>query len=316
MSESAAQPVIEARGLTRRYGGRAAVESLDLSIERGTVFGLLGPNGAGKTTTILMIMGLTEITAGTVRVLGLDPARQPLQVKRQVGYMPDTVGFYDQLTARQNLAFTGRLAGVARSALGARIDAALARVGLAEVADRRVATFSRGMRQRLGLADVLLKQPQVAILDEPTTGLDPQATHELLDLIRQLKAEGITVLLSSHLLDRVQAVCDRVGLFHRGRLVLEGTVEELAHRMLGTRYRIEVTARAADVAGLLAAAPGVARVEPAGADSYTVYADEDVGPALVRRIAGAGGEVVGLARRAPSLDEIYTRYFSEVGHAA
>jgi ABC-2 type transport system ATP-binding protein len=168
--------VIEAHGLTKRYGTRAAVDHIDLAIEQGEVFGLLGPNGAGKTTTILMTMGLTDVSEGTVRVLGLDPARQPLAVKRHIGYMPDSVGFYDMLTARENLAYTGRLAGLERTHIDRRIEEVLSRVGLEAVVGQRVRTFSRGMRQRLGLADALLKSPTIVILDEPTSGLDPQAT--------------------------------------------------------------------------------------------------------------------------------------------
>src|SRR5690606_27604189 len=225
--------VIEARGLTKRYGRITAVDAIDLDIRRGEVFGLLGPNGSGKTTTILMLLGLTDVTAGRVRVLGLDPARAPLAVKRRVGYMPDTVGFYDHMSARANLRYTGRLAGIDPAHLEARIDEVLGQVGLTEAAERRTGGFSSGMRRRLGLAEVLLKQPDVAILDEPTNELDPSATREFLELILELKRRGITVLLSSHLLERVQAVCDRVALFHRGRIVLEGTVGALAQQVLG-----------------------------------------------------------------------------------
>jgi ABC-2 type transport system ATP-binding protein len=309
-------PVIETRGLTKRYGAVTAVDRLDLGIEAGTEFGLLGPNGSGKTTTILMLMGLTDITSGEVRVLGFDPAREPLKVKRVVGYMPDAVGFYDQLTARANLRFTGRLAGLPADGLDARIDAALARVGIADSADRPVAAFSRGMRQRLGLADVLLKQPRIAILDEPTNGLDPQATHEFLDLIRALKREGMTILLSSHLLDRVQAVCDRVGLFRHGRMELEGTFEDLARKVMGGRYRIALEARGVDVARAVSGVSGIGRVERVSDKAHAIACDDDVRPAVVSAITGAGGDVLGLSIAEPSLDDVYTRYFTEAEHAA
>lgn len=205
-SQGTAQgPVIAARGLTRRYGATAVVDAIDFDIARGEVFGLLGPNGAGKTTTILMMLGLTEISSGEVSVLGFNPAREPLKVKRRVGYLPDAVGFYDQLTATENLAYTAKLMGLARTERARLIEAALSRVGLADVASKRVATFSRGMRQRLGLAEIIMKRAEIAILDEPTSGLDPQATQEFLGLIGELKAEGITVLLSSHMLDQCNA---------------------------------------------------------------------------------------------------------------
>ena len=309
------ETVIEARGLRKQYNSFAAVDGVDLTIEAGTVFGVLGPNGSGKTTTILMLMGLTEVTAGTVRVMGFDPTRQPLEVKRLVGYMPDSVGFYDHLTARHNLRYTGRLAGVPSEELDARIAAALARVDLSAQIDKPAGALSHGMRRRLGLADMLLKRPRIAILDEPTSGLDPSATHEFLDLIRDLKREGLTILLSSHLLDQVQAVCDRVGLFHRGRMVLEGTVSDLARQVLGARHRIVVEARGADTSDVIRRLPAVLRVErtPTG---YAIDADADVRGAAVAAVAGAGGEVLGVTAEETSLDAIYTRYFREARDAA
>jgi ABC-2 type transport system ATP-binding protein len=310
-----AETVIEARGLRKQYGAFAAVDGIDLVIQAGTVFGVLGPNGSGKTTTILMLMGLTEITGGTVRVMGLDPARQPLEVKRLVGYMPDSVGFYDHLTARHNLRYTGRLAGVPSDELDARIEAALARVQLTPQIDKPAGALSHGMRRRLGLADMLLKRPRIAILDEPTSGLDPSATHEFLDLIRDLKREGMTILLSSHLLDQVQAVCDRVGLFYKGRMVLEGAVGDLARQVMGARHRIVIVARGADATDAIRRVPAVTRVERT-ASGYEVDADADVRGAVVAAAAGAGAEVLGVTAEETSLDAIYTRYFREARDAA
>ena len=221
--------VVQTRGLTRRYGATVAVDHLDLDVHAGEVFGLLGPNGAGKTTTILMLLGLTEPTEGSASVLGLDPVTSPLQVKRQVGYLPDAVGFYEQLTARQNLRFTAELNAVPPDRTEPRIVEVLEQVGLETVADQRVGTFSRGMRQRLGVADALVKQPRVLVLDEPTIAIDPRGVEEILELIRWLRDEQqVTVLLSSHLLHQVQEVCDRVGLFVDGRLVAAGSVGDLA----------------------------------------------------------------------------------------
>lgn len=307
---------IETRALRKRYGDALAVDGLDLNIDSGTVFGLLGPNGSGKTTTILMLMGLTDVTSGSVRVLGLDPVRQPLEVKRLVGYMPDTVGFYDDLTARQNLRYSGKLAGLRGTALEARIDVVLERVRLTATANSPVRTFSHGMRQRLGLAEVLLKSPRIAILDEPTNGLDPQATQEFLGLIRQLKSEGLTILLSSHLLERVQAVCDRVGLFHRGRMVLEGSVDELARRVLGGGHRITVEASGGEsLAAALARLAGVNRVEETSPTTLQLHADRDVRSAVAESIAAAGAKLLGLAMVSPTLEDVYTRYFREASHA-
>jgi len=309
-------PVIEAKGLTKRYGRHVAVDHLDLAIKEGEVFGLLGPNGAGKTTTILMIMGLTDVTEGTVRVLGLDPARQPLAVKRHIGYMPDSVGFYDNLTARENLGYTGRLAGLPRALLEQRIAETLARVDLSEVARQKVKTFSRGMRQRLGLADALLKSPKVVILDEPTSGLDPHATQEFLELIRALKHDGITVILSSHMLEKVQVICDRVALFNAGRMALCGSVTELGRQVLGGGHHILVEARGPGLERALVAVPGIIRVRREGDDRYVLECDSDIRPAVAATISGAGGQLLSLGIRQASLESVYTRYFEEASHAA
>jgi ABC-2 type transport system ATP-binding protein len=303
--------VIAARNLTKNYGGVSVVDAIDFDIARGEVFGLLGPNGAGKTTTILMMLGLTEISAGTVGVLGHDPARSPLQVKRRVGYLPDSVGFYDHLTARENLAYTAKLMGLRPVERARRIEAALTRVRLSDVADKRVATFSRGMRQRLGLAEIIVKQAEIAILDEPTSGLDPQATLEFLSLIEELKAEGVTVLLSSHMLDQVQRVCDRVALFQSGRIVLMGAVAELARQVLGAGFVVEIEADGAGLARRLAAIPGVSSVETLGTDRFRMTADRDVRSDAAYAVVGANGSLRKLSVDEPSLEAIYARYFQD-----
>ena len=301
--------VIEAKGLTKTYGDATAVDHISFSVERGEVFGLLGPNGAGKTTTILMLLGLTEISGGDVRVLGFNPAREPLSVKRRVGYLPDTVGFYDQLTAADNLRYTARLIGFKAIDREKRIAAALDQVGLSDFADKGVGTFSRGMRQRLGLAEIIVKQAEIAILDEPTSGLDPQATLEFLSLIGELKAEGVTVMLSSHLLDQVQRVCNRVALFQAGRIVLMGTVTDLARQMLGAGFVVEVEADGPGLARRLATIPGVTNVETIAQDRFRMTADRDVRPDAARAVVAANGSLRRLSVDEPSLEAIYARYF-------
>ncbi len=310
------ETVIEARDLTKRYGRTVAVDHLDLAVNKGEVFGVLGPNGSGKTTTILMLLGLTEPTAGSVRVLGFDPLRQPLEVKRRVGYLPDMVGFYDQLTAQENIAYTARLAGMTTTESAAPIKDALARVGLADVADHRVGTYSHGMRQRLGVAEVLVKRAEVAILDEPTNGLDPQATQELLDLIGELSREGMTILLSSHLLGLVQSVCDRVALFRRGRVGLIGEVSDLARQVLGGAYVVEVEADGVDLAQTLAGLEGIGSVTPVRAEVSRVDADRDVRPEIAARVVAAGGALRNMAIRRSGLDEVYVRYFEQAQETA
>jgi len=308
--------VIEARGLLKLYGATRAVDAIDLSIRKGEIFGLLGPNGAGKTTTILMMLGLTETSGGSVDVLGFNPVRQPLEVKRRVGYLPDAVGFYDHLTARENLTYTARLLDIPRREAGGRIAEALERVQLVDVADKRVGTYSRGMKQRLGIAEIVMKRAEVAILDEPTSGLDPHATYELLEMIRDLKKADVAVLLSSHLLDRVQSVCDRVALFNKGKIALMGTVVELANQVLGAGHPILVEASGTDVAAALRGIEGVQQVIADGDGAWRVVADRDVRAEVARRVVGAGGSLTRLAELQPSLEEVYTRYFQEARHAA
>jgi ABC-2 type transport system ATP-binding protein len=226
--------IIETEGLTKKYETQTAVNNLTLQIREGEVFGFLGPNGAGKTTTLLMFLGLTEPTSGKVRVIGFDPAREPLRVKEKVGYLPENVGFYDDMDAWQNLRFIARLNHIPDGISAKKIDELLEQVGLFEEGKKKVGTYSKGMRQRLGIAEVLIKEPKLIFLDEPTIGLDPDGTNRMLDLIHSLSREkNITIFLSSHLLDQVQRICDRVGIMIKGNLVAIGPIQELAKKKLG-----------------------------------------------------------------------------------
>jgi ABC-2 type transport system ATP-binding protein len=312
--------IIAAEGITKRYGKTVAVDNISFSIRKGEVFGLLGPNGAGKTTTILMMLGLTDISSGKVSVLGFDPMRAPLQVKRRVGYLPDSVGFYDHLTAAENLSYTAKLMGLSLKERALRIADALMRVRLAEVAHKRVATFSRGMRQRLGLAEIIVKRAEIAILDEPTSGLDPQATLEFLELIGELRRGGTSVLLSSHLLDQVQRVCDRVALFDSGRIIMSGTVAELAVQVLGAGFIVDVEAEGTGIARRLSTIPGVTKVETLAVDRYRMTAERDVRPEAAAAVVAVGGALRRLSVDEPSLEAIYARTFQDeregVRHAA
>jgi ABC-2 type transport system ATP-binding protein len=310
--------LIEVENLVKRYNGVAVVNGISFTVARGEIFGLLGPNGAGKTTTILMMLGLSDISAGTARVVGHDPVREPLAVKRRVGYLPDQVGFYDNLTAADNLRYTARLIGLAPQERERKISESLEHVGLFGVADKRVATFSRGMRQRLGLAEILMKDVEIAILDEPTSGLDPQATLELLEIIRNLKTHNVSVLLSSHLLERVQSVCDRVALFNSGNIVLIGTVPELGRKVLGGGSYVDIEAEGQGLGDRLATVPGVRTVEAIGSNRWRLLAERDVRPEAAAAVVAAGGRLFRLSVEEPSLEMIYTRYFQNEGqrHAA
>jgi len=228
------QTIIETEGLTKKYGHQTAVNNLTFQIYEGEVFGFLGPNGAGKTTTLLMFLGLTEPTSGKARVIGFDPTREPFRIKEKVGYLPENVGFYDDMDARQNLQYIARLNRIPDKISAARIEESLTLVGLAEESKKKVGTYSKGMRQRLGIGEVLIKEPKLIFLDEPTIGLDPDGTNRMLDLIHSLSREkNMTIFLSSHLLDQVQRICDRVGIMIKGDLVAMGNIEELARKKLG-----------------------------------------------------------------------------------
>ncbi len=306
--------VIETESLTKQYNGFVAVDHLDLVVNKGEIFGLLGPNGAGKTTTILMLLGLTEPTSGKVRVLGMDPSRQPLSVKARVGYLPDQVGFYDELSSRENLIYIAKLNGIPRDEAYRRIDQALERVGLAEVKDHRVSTFSRGMRQRLGVAELLIKKPEIIILDEPTQGLDPDHAREFLQIIRSFKEESITILLASHLLHQVQAVCDRVGLFHQGKMMMFGTVPELAKQVLGKAYRIYVKAIGdpEKITHSIKSVSGVVNVQRKNGETYIIESESDLRAEIATTVVSSGGNLYALDIESQGLDEIYARFFQEV----
>ena len=312
--EERAGIALRTKQLTKMYGEFTAVDKLDLSVSHGEVYGLLGPNGAGKTTTILMLLGLSEPTSGAARVLDLDPVRHPLAVKRRVGYLPDAVGFYGGMTGRQNLRFTAQLNGIERRVADERIDGLLHRVGLADAADNNVDTYSRGMKQRLGLADVLVKDPSIVILDEPTTAIDPAGVVEVLDLVRDLARDGVAVLLASHLLHQVQQVCDRVGIFVAGKLVASGPMAKLAEQMGAGPVAIEVSVPSSDgeVNALLQKIDGVTGVERDERDPrlLVVTASSDVRQDVVRVLVEAGRPPLHLRRRGDELDEIYGRYFA------
>lgn len=308
------ETIIETAGLTKLYGEKAAVDHLDLTIRKGEVFGLLGPNGAGKTTTTLMLLGLTEPAEGQAWIAGKDCTRDPIGVKRIVGYLPDNVGFYNDMTGRENLHFTGRLNGLSEDVIRERTEQLLERVGMTDAADKKAGIYSRGMKQRLGIADVLIKDPEVIIMDEPTLGIDPQGMRDLLKLIRQLSEEdGRTILISSHQLYQIQQICDRVGIFVDGRLIACGTVEELGRRMEREgKYTLELAAEPDNeaLAQLIGRIEGVDSVEREG-ELYIVRSREDLRRKTTLTLAANGYTLLQLRQKGGDLDEIYSRYFEK-----
>ena len=317
--------VVEMAGLTKRYGSQVAVDHLDLTIHKGEIFGLLGPNGAGKSTTILMMLGLTEPDEGYVKVCGNDSAIRPIEVKRCVGYLPEDVGFYDEHSGLENLVYTARLNGFsARDAREKAVDL-LNRVGLSGVIHKKTGKYSRGMRQRLGLADVLIKNPEVIILDEPTLGIDPTGVREFLQMIVDLsREEDITVLFSSHHLHQVQQVCDRVGLFVGGKLLAEGDIRALSQKLVAqVPYTIEAGISWPDSPGsvnskepvsdmdldeVLADIEGVVKIQRNG-QKIRIECSHDITSEIARAIIHSGTDLHYLVKKEFGLDDIYHRYF-------
>ncbi|MBL7210055.1 MAG: ABC transporter ATP-binding protein [Dehalococcoidia bacterium] len=307
------QGIIETRELTKAYGGFVAVDHLSLHIDEGEVFGFLGPNGAGKTTTILMLLGLTEPTSGVARVCGCDPAREPLKVKRIVGYLPEKVGFYEDLTARDNLDYTAALNNLSREEAATKIEELLDAVGLSEVVNQRVGEFSHGMKQRLGVADVMIKDPRVAFFDEPTAGIDPEGIDQVLSLITSMAKRKVTVVLSSHQLHQVQKVCTRVGILAKGCLVAEGSVDQLGREAIGGgkfRIEVQVSQPTSKLIGSIKNIKGVIDVESSG-DLLLVSCDEDLRPQVARAVVDSDSLLVQMKIEEYGLEDIYMKYFRE-----
>ena len=306
--------IIRTEGLCKDYGDKHAVSDLDLEIYKGEVFGLLGPNGAGKTTTTLMLLGLSEPSSGKAFISGKDCTREPIEIKRMVGYLPDSVGFYPDMSGRENLRFTGRLNGVPEGLLEDRINELLHKVGMAEAADKKTAAYSRGMKQRLGIADVLMKDPEVIIMDEPTLGIDPEGMRELMVLIKRLsEEEGRTILISSHQLYQVQQICDRVGIFVEGRLIACGRIEALAAelgREEGYSLEAEVYPDNIGFRRLAEALPGVFSMEREG-EYWMIRSDRDIRRDLQELCVREEYILKRLRQREGDLDEIYHRYFEK-----
>lgn len=308
-------PIIQLQGLSKNYGKIKAVENLNLDIQKGEIFGLLGPNGAGKTTTILMMLGLSEPTAGKAFVCGYNATQNPIAVKRKVGYMPDSVGFYDGLTALENLTYIGKLNGLSEIASKASAQELLEIVGLKNDMHKKAGAFSRGMKQRLGLADVLIKQPEVIILDEPTLGIDPQGVKEFLILIKQLSQQkGLTVLLSSHHLNHVQQVCDRVGIFVSGKLLAMGNMDTLSGNLFHQDGYVTAITLNQHVMQ-----PWIHQAELSAWQSVNqitvndkvieIGCKTDVTPDLVRFFVEKGYAVMGVHKKEYGLEDIYQKYF-------
>ncbi len=289
-----------------------AVDALNLSIKEGEIFGLLGPNGAGKTTTVLMLLGLTEPTSGTCRVLGFNPLREPLKIKSLSGYLAERMGVYEDLTPEQNLKYILRLNRIPDNEFRKRIDEALTSIGASGYRNVKVKNLSRGMRQRVAIAGVMVKKPKIAFLDEPTLGLDPKGKTELLDMFKRISREsGVTILLLTHELHDVERICDRVGIMIGGKMVALGSIGELRSKK-GEEWVIEVEAEVftdkllQEVSGL----EGTKNVTRVG-NVLTVECVRDMRSEILRVFVRNETFPSGLKAKEHSLDEIYIRSLKE-----
>lgn len=305
--------IIELNDLTKVYDEHKAVDGLTLSIKKGEVFGLLGPNGAGKSTTILMMLGLIEPTSGTIRVNGIDPVTRPIDVKKHVGYLPDNLGFYPQMTGLENLLYIASLNGYTKAKGEKLAIELLQQVGLHDAAHKKTGTYSRGMKQRLGIAEVLMKEPEIIILDEPTLGLDPEGVRDLLQLIRQLNEErNITILLSSHQLHQVQQICDRVGIFVKGKLIAKGNLTHLVAKLFDNEaFIVEARTSPLDDHQLqtIEDIDGVSRIEKVSDEAFICYSTKDISAHIAEAVITSGAHLYMLTKKNFGLDEIYHRYF-------
>jgi len=313
--------VIEANDLTKVYKSEGktvlAVDHLNLTVEKGSIFGLLGPNGAGKTTFIMMLTGLTLPTSGTAKVLGYDIVKESLQIRRKVGLLPEGFGFYDHLTAQQNLKYVAALNDIPKNEREKRVDEALTTVGLHEVKDRKFGAFSRGMRQRLAIAQVLIKNPELLIFDEPTVGVDPEGARAFRDLVLRLNKEGKTVMLSTHLLFEVGPLCGSVAIMNRGRFVVQGNVKELIQKLMaeeGYRIRVEGRGNLGALTDGLRELKSVKEVKLEGGVVF-VNATSDVRVEVGKMASTYGVEVSTLDLQEPSLEDLFMKYYKSEGIA-
>ena len=308
--------IISTKNLTKKYGTKTVVDNLNLSIPKGEIYGLLGPNGAGKSTIILMLLGLTEPTSGDLSVLGYSPTKEPLSIKRLTGYLPERVGFYEDMTSVQNLEYTALLNSIPEKEIPGKIENCLALVGLEKEKSRPVKQFSKGMKQRLGIADVLIKDPQLVIFDEPTEGLDVEVANQILETILNLnKEKNITFLISSHQLNLVQKICHKMGIMSKGKLIGEGNVSELSKNMFGGnkfQVELEIIGNIDIVIEKIKAIKNIKTVTRTG-NVIHIGTDEDLRQDISKIVTNMDGVILTkMDIKDFSLEDVYLNYFKEV----
>jgi ABC-2 type transport system ATP-binding protein len=307
--------MIDVNGLIKDYGPIRAVAGISFTVNPGEVVGLLGPNGAGKSTTLRVLTGYLPPTSGRVKMGGVDVLENPMDVRRRVGYLSEANPLYESLGVLESLTLFARLRDIPENRMAARIREAAEQCSLLDVMSKDVGELSKGYRQRLGLALAILHDPQILILDEPTSALDPNQQKEVRDLILRLK-EKKTVLLSTHILPEAQRICDRILIIHKGRIVAQGTMDELQQKLVGGQtFYVRLKASADHVAHRLSGLPGVTSVEPQderepGCPGFVVTASEDPRDALTRLAAESCWTLMELRRHTAALDDIF-RQFTE-----
>jgi linearmycin/streptolysin S transport system ATP-binding protein len=300
-----AAPILEVVNLRKRYGDTVALDGVTFQVLEGEMFGLLGPNGAGKTTLLSIVSSLLEATSGEVRVLGKRLEPQDADVRRHIGIVPQELALYGELTARENLAFFGSLYGLSGGALPQRVDEVLQAVALSDRADERVETFSGGMKRRLNLGAALVHQPPLLLLDEPTTGVDPQSRNHIFEEVRRLNAAGVTVVYTSHYMEEVEALCRRIGIIDHGRLIACDTLPALLKQLHGT-IRFRVRQATAELRERVRQLPGVQPVENNG--RFLELECEDVQKTLVRLVSTLQElrlELTSLETQEPNLERVF-----------
>ena len=300
--------VIETNSLTKKYDQKVVVKDLNLSIGESEAFGFLGPNGAGKTTTIKMLMGLIQPTSGTGKVCGFDIVHQVLDVRRSCGVLPEPAGFYDNLTARQNLRFYGSLYGLKGKELESKVVSTLELVGLPGAIDMKIGKYSKGMKQRFGLAQAIVHDPKLLIFDEPTAGIDPQGAEDYRKLVKELKSRGKTVFMTSHILPEVEAVCDRIGIIVNGEMKICGDVDELVNQYMKRQgFQLKLKVKELDephVRESLRLLAGISNIVK-NDGFYLINSSDDVSEDVSRAVCRTGGIVTELEVYRPSLNEIF-----------
>ncbi|MCS7138996.1 MAG: ABC transporter ATP-binding protein [Crenarchaeota archaeon] len=310
--------VIECENLVKVFKSKPPIRALDevsIKVPRGCIFGLFGPNGAGKSTLISILIGLTLPTSGSAKVLGYDTLRESLEIRKRVGVLPEGFSFYDNLTALQNLKYLGMLDGIPPDEVEKTAIGILNKVGLADRVNTKVSKFSRGMKQKLGIAQALLKNPELLIFDEPTVGVDPEGVIQFREFIQSLVKDGKTIFLSTHLLRDLGVVCTHTAIIRRGKIVVQGSMEELTQKMKGVKgYGYEIHIKTGDVNRLaeeLRKFPRIIEVRIEGINKLKAFSEEELGNEIFMLLSKGGYQVEAMVSLKPEWEDLY-KFYSEV----